>query len=108
MIKKVENKSLFFEYAALHFKVILESKIRDREKEAFKVIKDNVLDKTFNTSSRKIFFKIGLGTLLLFSQKFDEKSTSYAFKKLKKKIFKDMREEQRISILRKKFHRIKD
>ena len=105
-MNQIENNKLFFEYAALHFKITMESRIRERKKAAFKQIVKKAELRVFNKASNKIFFKIGLATLLLFNQKSEEKSVSWAFKKWKKKFMNHIKEEQRIFILRKKFHRL--
>jgi len=73
--------------------------------ESLSKIKKRGLHKDFANNSKKIFFKIGLATIILMGQKEKERGLLLALRRLKKYVKHSKKEEKRMIMLRRKFHK---
>ena len=73
--------------------------------DGFQRIKKKGMHDDFHQNSKKIFYKIGFAVVLLMAQKEKERSLVFALRRMKKFVKSSKREEKRIEILRKKFHK---
>lgn len=102
-----QNRAIFLDFALRSFASIFDSLHKERLKRVFRDMKNEYNHDTFEKSSKKIFFKIGLATLLLTIQKSDYRGAKWGLQKLKKNSTVEKVEEDKYEILRKKFDNLK-
>lgn len=103
-LKVRDDRAIFLDYAANSFQKVFLSLSRQKKKEAFKSLKNHLSFQNFERSSKKIFFKIGLATLLLTMKKSVFRGAKWSLRVLKKNHQDSLKEENRMSALRKRYH----
>lgn len=102
-LKLSKERAIYLDLASTAFERVVSSLRRERMSRSFKAIKNHSSHFNFENSSKKIFFKIGLATLLLTIQKYDYRSAKFALKKLKKNQVGVRCSQERLSSLFKRF-----
>lgn len=103
-LKLTQERAIYLDFAINAFGRIVAGLKKDRMRKGLKMIKNQSSHFNFENSSKKIFFKIGLATLMLTIQKYDYRSVKWSLKKmrsLKKENLRKSRE--KISDIFKKF-----
>lgn len=103
-MQKHENREIFFEYACCTLASVIKRKVKINLFDGFSKIKKRGADQDFNNNSKKIFFKIGIATIILMTQKEKERGLMFALRRIKNHVKHTLKEEKRMNILRKKFH----
>lgn len=81
-MKVKDNEIVFLDFAFNSFERVMSLMEHERKKAAFEKIKNFYSHLNFENSSKKIFFKIGLATLLLFNQKYEYRGAKWALEKI--------------------------
>ena len=80
-LKKLENQRLYYDYALASLSNTFENMKRNKLSEALREIKRHKRDAAFLNDSKKIFYKIGLATFMVLTQKIKYRLKERAFRK---------------------------